>query len=252
MTAVTLRDVFLDYPVFGSYERSLKRSLLRPFTGDAASVPMIRALDGLTFSVSRGERLGLQGPNGSGKSTLLRLIAGVYQPSRGAVVVEGQAMPLLGLNAGVNLDLSAADNISLLLRIGGREGGPRAVKDVWDFTELDDRMRSMPLRIFSSGMLMRVLFAAATAFPADILLLDEWLSVVDETFTAKAEKRLQALVDEAAIVILASHDHDLLLRTCTRIITLDHGRIAGDFPTSAMQINPLDGAPRQDDQNSRR
>ena len=86
-------------------------------------------------------------------------------------------------------------------------------------------MRHLPLRMFSSGMLMRVLFATATAFPADILLLDEWLSVVDENFSAKAEARLLKLVSQAAIVIIASHDQGLLRRTCTRIISLDHGRI---------------------------
>jgi lipopolysaccharide transport system ATP-binding protein len=78
--------------------------------------------------------------------------------------------------------------------------------------------------MFSSGMLMRVLFATATAFPADILLFDEWLSVVDEKFSAKAESRLKKLVSMAAIVIIASHDHGLLHRTCTSIIHLDRGR----------------------------
>jgi len=113
----------------------------------------------------------------------------------------------------------------LLLRIGGRRPTPAIVDEIWAFTELDERMRQMPLRMFSSGMLMRVLFATATAFPADILLLDEWLSVVDEKFSAKAEGRLRKLVSQAGIVIIASHDHALLRRTCTSIITLDRGRI---------------------------
>lgn len=240
MIEVSLRDAVLDYPVFGSHDWSLKRSFLRPFSGDANGVSVIRALDGVSFAAERGERIGLQGPNGSGKSTLLRLIAGVYQPSRGSISVKGRIMSLLGLNAGINLDLSAEDNICLLLRISGREASGRAIEDVWDFTDLDDRMLRAPLRAFSSGMLMRVLFSAATAFPADILLLDEWLSVVDESFTAKAERRLQALVDQAAIVIIASHDHDLLRRTCTRIITLDRGRIAGSTWTPAAQNNHQD------------
>jgi lipopolysaccharide transport system ATP-binding protein len=87
--------------------------------------------------------------------------------------------------------------------------------------------------MFSSGMLMRVLFATATAFPADILLLDEWLSVVDENFSAKAEQRLRKMVETAAIVIIASHDHALLRRTCTSIINLDHGRIASTIALDA-------------------
>ena len=100
------------------------------------------------------------------------------------------------------------------------------IDEIWAFTELEERMQRLPLRMFSSGMLMRVLFATATAFPADILLLDEWLSVVDEHFAEKAERRLQNLVSQAAIVIIASHDQPLLRRTCTSIINLDHGRIA--------------------------
>ena len=136
-------------------------------------------------------------------------------------------MPLLGLSAGANLDLVATDNISLLLRIGGRRPTPAIIDDIWAFTELEDRMRRLPLRTFSSGMLMRVLFATATAFPADILLLDEWLSVVDERFSAKSERRLLELVDGAAIVMLASHDQELLRRVCNRIVPLDRGRIVG-------------------------
>ena len=107
-------------------------------------------------------------------------------------------MPLLGLNSGVNPDFTASDNISLLLRIGGRRPTQALIDEIWAFTELEDRMRQLPLRMFSSGMQMRVLFAVATAFPADILLLDEWLSVVDENFfgegrAAAAQARLDGV-----------------------------------------------------------
>ena len=101
-------------------------------------------------------------------------------------------------------------------------------------------MRHLPLRMFSSGMLMRVLFATATAFPADILLLDEWLSVVDEKFSAKAEQRLLKLVSMAAIVIIASHDQALLRRTCTSIINLDQGRIVRTVPLDRYSERPFE------------
>lgn len=183
-------------------------------------------LSGVDLTVKQGETHAIMGPNGSGKSTLLRLIAGVYPPSSGRVAISGNVVPLLGLNAGVNLDFIAEDNIALLLRISGRKPTRAVIDEIWAFTELEERMQRLPLRMFSSGMLMRVLFATATAFPADILLLDEWLSVVDEHFAEKAERRLQNLVSQAAIVIIASHDQPLLRRTCTSIINLDHGRIA--------------------------
>ena len=234
MASISLRNVSLDYPLYGAYDFSLKRRLLGRLLKETGKTQTIRALDHVSLEAAAGARIGLAGPNGSGKSTLLRLIAGVYPASSGVMQSTGSVMPLLGLNAGVNMDFTAADNINLLLRIGGRTPTPGIVDDIWAFTELEERVRGLPLRMFSSGMLMRVLFATATAFPADILLLDEWLSVVDENFSAKAEARLRKLVETAAIVVIASHDHALLRRTCTSIVNLDHGRIVGTVPLDAM------------------
>jgi lipopolysaccharide transport system ATP-binding protein len=235
MVSISLRDVCLDYPLYGAYDFSLKRRLLGRLTGEAGETRTIRAIDNVSIDAAPGARIGLAGPNGSGKSTLLRLIAGVYPATSGQVEITGNVMPLLGLNAGANLDFVAADNINLLLRIGGRKPTQAIVDEIWAFTELEERMRHLPLRMFSSGMLMRVLFATATAFPADILLLDEWLSVVDEHFSAKAEQRLLNLVSQAAIVIIASHDHELLRRTCTSIVNLERGRIVN---TVSLDVHP--------------
>ncbi|MBP1093089.1 ABC transporter ATP-binding protein [Bradyrhizobium diazoefficiens] len=226
MVSINLRNVCLDYPLYGAYDFSLKRRLLGHIIREPGEMRIIRAVDNVTIKAEAGSRIGLAGPNGSGKSTLLRLIAGVYPPSSGSISLQGNIVPLLGLNAGVNLDFVAEDNIALLLRISGRKPTRAVIDDIWAFTELEARMQRLPLRMFSSGMLMRVLFATATAFPADILLLDEWLSVVDEHFAEKAQERLLHMVSRAAIVIIASHDQPLLRRTCTSIINLDHGRIA--------------------------
>lgn len=233
MARLHLSNVSLDYPLYGAYDHSIKRRLLGRLINEPAETRMIRAIDNVSIEAAAGARIGLAGPNGSGKSTLLRLIAGVYPPTSGRIETTGSVMPLLGVNAGANLDFVAADNIRLLLRIGGHKPTAALVDEIWAFTELEDRMRSVPLRMFSSGMLMRVLFATATAFPADILLLDEWLSVVDDTFSVKAERRLLKLVSQAAIVIIASHDQGLLHRTCTSIINLDHGRIVSTVPVDA-------------------
>ena len=240
MASITLRDICLDYPLYGAYDFSLKRRLLGRLAGAAAPIQTIRAIDNISIQAAAGARIGLAGPNGSGKSTLLRLIAGVYPATSGHLAVAGNVVPLLGLNAGVNMDFVAADNISLLLRIGGRKPTPALIDEIWAFTELEERMQRLPLRMFSSGMLMRVLFATATAFPADILLLDEWLSVVDENFSAKAEQRLLKLVSQAAIVIIASHDHELLRRTCTSIVNLDHGRIVNTVSLEAPSPYPFE------------
>jgi lipopolysaccharide transport system ATP-binding protein len=236
MASISLHNVCLDYPLYGAYDFSFKRRLLGPLIREQSTMRTIRAIDNISIEATAGARIGLAGPNGSGKSTLLRLIAGVYPATSGRLNVSGNIMPLLGLNAGANADFVAADNISLLLRIGGRRPTPALVDEIWAFTDLEDRMRRLPLRMFSSGMLMRVLFATATAFPADILLLDEWLSVVDENFSAKAEARLLKLVAQAAIVVIASHDHALLRRTCTSIVNLDQGRIVR---TTALDTPPV-------------
>ena len=240
MASINLRDVCLDYPLYGAYDFSLKRRLLGRLAGASAPIQTIRAIDNISIEASAGARIGLAGPNGSGKSTLLRLIAGVYPATSGHIGITGNVMPLLGLNAGANLDFVAADNISLLLRISGRKPTPALIDEIWAFTELEERMQRLPLRMFSSGMLMRVLFATATAFPADILLLDEWLSVVDENFSAKAEQRLLKLVSQAAIVIIASHDYELLRRTCTSIVNLDRGRIVNTFLPDSHSASPFE------------
>ncbi|MFO1151661.1 MAG: ABC transporter ATP-binding protein [Alsobacter sp.] len=226
MSEIILDKVSLDYPLYGAYDFSLKRRLLGRLVDEVHAPRSIRAIDRLSLHATAGARIGLYGPNGSGKSTLLRLIAGVYPPSSGRIVMTGSVMPLLGLHAGVNLDFVANDNVELLLRIGGHAPTPALLDEIWKFTELDDRMRRLPLRMFSSGMLMRLLFATATAFPADILLLDEWLSVVDESFAEKAEGRLLGLVSSAAVVVIASHDQALLRRLCTQVLHLERGRIA--------------------------
>jgi len=233
MVSISLRNVCLDYPLYGAYDFSLKRRLLGHLIREPGEMRIIRAVDNVTIEAEAGARIGLAGPNGSGKSTLLRLIAGVYPPSSGSIAIQGNVMPLLGLNAGINLDFVAEDNIALLLRISGHKPTREVIDEIWAFTELEARMQRLPLRMFSSGMLMRVLFATATAFPADILLLDEWLSVVDEHFAEKAQERLSNLVSQAAIVIIASHDQPLLRRTCASIINLDHGRIASTVAVEA-------------------
>jgi lipopolysaccharide transport system ATP-binding protein len=233
MVQLSLHNVCLDYPIYGAYDFSIKRRLLGRMLRETREMRSIRAIDDVSIEASAGARIGIAGPNGSGKSTLLRLIAGIYPPTSGRVSIAGSIMPLLGLSSGTNSDLAAVDNINLLLRIAGRKPTSAIVDDIWSFTELEDRMRQLPLRTFSSGMLMRVLFATATAFPADILLLDEWLNVVDQNFSAKAETRLLKLVSQAAIVVIASHDRGLLRRTCTSIVNFDRGRIVNTVPVEA-------------------
>ncbi|MEP3301424.1 MAG: ABC transporter ATP-binding protein, partial [Roseibium sp.] len=175
--------------------------------------------------ISDGERIGLYGPNGSGKSTLLRLLAGIYPPTKGTMLGNGTLAPLLGLGAGIRPDMSSVDNIQMLLRLESTKPTQQLIDQIWAFTELEDRYRGYPLKTFSSGMQMRVLFAVATYASRDILLLDEWLSVTDAEFQKKAEERMNEMVNKSRALIIASHDMGLLQRLCTKIIHMRSGAI---------------------------
>lgn len=228
MASISLKKVTLDYPIYDLHDKSLKRLLLAAASGSAQKAPVIRALHDFDLEVKSGERVGLYGPNGSGKTTLLRTIAGIFPIADGSINVTGQVTPLLGLAIGANMEISAEDNIRLLLRVDGIVPTNELVDEIWAFTELEEKMRHLPLRTFSSGMVMRVLFSVSTAFSPEIILLDEWLSVVDETFSHKAELRMQELVSRSKILVIASHNINMLRRVCTRIIKLEKGHIKSD------------------------
>lgn len=230
MATISLKQVTLDYPIYDLNDKSLKRLLLASTGGRRVTHPTIQALHSIDLDIRAGERVGLYGPNGSGKTTLLRTIAGIFPISGGSRQVTGQVTPLLGLAIGANMEISAEDNIRLLLRVDGIRPTSELIESIWAFTELSETMRHMPLRTFSSGMLMRVLFSVSTAYSPDILLLDEWLSVVDETFSKKAELRMHDLVSRTKILVIASHNYKMLERVCNRIIRLENGAIKSDEP----------------------
>lgn len=198
--------------------------------GESHGHVTIRALDCVTLDVPAGERLGLLGHNGSGKSTLLKVMAGVYHPTIGSMTCKGRITSLLDLTLGMELEATGYENIFLrgaLLGVGPREI-KKMIGEIADFSGLEDYLK-LPIRTYSSGMLVRLGFAISTAFPADIILMDEWLGVGDADFQASANARLQSMADNAAVLVLASHSPELIEKTCTRCIRLEHGKIIDDF-----------------------
>lgn len=185
------------------------------------------ALIDINLDVKAGDRLGLIGQNGSGKSTLLRTMAGIYIPTHGTVEVEGRISSMLSLGIGVQMEYSGYRNIDLWLVLAGvpRESRPYLRQQIADFSELGDFLHQ-PIRNYSSGMAMRLKFACATAIRPDILLLDEWLGAGDSNFKDKAAARMNDLVSEAGIVVLASHNIWMMKTICNKAAWLVEGRLA--------------------------
>jgi ABC-2 type transport system ATP-binding protein/lipopolysaccharide transport system ATP-binding protein len=191
------------------------------------------ALRDVNLSVDRGETFGLIGPNGAGKSTLLKLIARVFKPTSGRVVVRGQVAPLLEFGAGFHPELTGRENIYLNGALLGfsRQEMEEKFKGIVDFAELWDFI-DVPLRTYSSGMWARLGFAVATDVDADILLVDEVLSVGDESFQRKSSTRMQEFRDRGTSSVLVSHNMDMIIKMCDRTAWLDHGQIKAVGKTS--------------------
>lgn len=186
------------------------------------------ALRDASFTVARGETLGILGPNGSGKSTILKLIAGVSAPSSGEVTVAGRVSPLIQLAAGFHPDMTGRENVYLnasILGLSNRES--RAVFDeIVDFAEVRPFIDT-PVKRYSSGMYLRLGFAVAAHCRPDILLLDEILAVGDAAFQEKCINRLRGFHAGGVTIVLVTHSTALLKQFCDRAILMDHGRIAG-------------------------
>ena len=233
MANIVAQNIVVEFPIYGGRSRSLKNTFIRAATGgllarDAADRVVIRALNNLSFNFREGDRVGIVGHNGSGKSTLLRTIAGAYEPVSGTIDVRGKIATMLSITLGMDTESTGYENIFLRATVMGLK--PKQVELLVDgicaFSELGDYIH-MPLRTYSSGMAMRLAFAISTSVPADIVLMDEWMSVGDAEFAQKAQDRLRGMLDQAKILVLASHDDRLIRRNCNKIIHLDHGEIVG-------------------------
>lgn len=231
MAHVAVKNVVLDFPLFGAGSRSLKKALMRLGSGgrlarDSDDTIVVKALRDISFTVEHGERVGLVGPNGAGKSTLLRVLAGIYEPNHGSVVRDGTAVALFDPALGMDMEATGYENIMLRGLLMGltREELSEKVADIAEFTELAEYLE-MPVRTYSSGMLLRLAFAVSTCFVPDILLMDEWIGAGDARFLDKAQKRLQSMVQQSGILFLASHSEDIIRRLCNRAFLIEGGRL---------------------------
>lgn len=186
----------------------------------------IVALDGVSFALEAGDRLGLVGRNGAGKTTLLKVLYGIYEPTAGSVTAEGRVDALFNINLGFRREASGRRNIMLRGLINGwtNEEIEARMDDIVAFAELGDFI-DLPLKTYSAGMAARLAFSVATALHPETLLMDEWIGAGDDAFQDKAKRRMAEIAERAGIIVLASHNHALLERTCNKILELEKGRV---------------------------
>ena len=236
MASIHLSQVGLEYPILSQSSRKLSRQLIRVATGgqldrSESGKVSVHALKDVSFELEDGDRVGLIGHNGSGKSTLLRVLGGIYHPTSGTLVREGKVGSLLDISLGMSPDATGRENIYLRGALQGltRAEVTRLIPGIIEFSELGDFIE-LPMRTYSSGMLLRLAFSVSTVLSPHILIMDEWLAVGDEAFKAKAEERLHQVVSRTSILVIASHSERLITSQCNRVLYLEHGKLIADGP----------------------
>ncbi|MEW6268958.1 MAG: ABC transporter ATP-binding protein [Thermodesulfobacteriota bacterium] len=226
---VELTSVSLTFPP--QKARSLRERISRacgvlpPEDGPQA----VTALRDMSLRIERGERVGIVGFNGAGKTTLLKVMCGIYAPSSGRIVVDGDIACLFELATGFEMEASGWDNIltrGLLLGLSRAEIRQR-MRDIAEFTELGNAL-DRPVKTYSAGMFVRLAFAVSTAISPDVLLLDEVIAAGDARFQDKARRRLEDMVARASLLVLVSHSMETVRQMCTRAIWLHEGRVRLD------------------------
>ncbi len=237
MAHIVLDKASVELAVYNSRGRALKSEILRRTVGGGLqddrdrSIKVVKALNEVSFEARDGDRIGLIGGNGAGKTTLLRVLSRVYPPTGGHVAIEGRVSSLIDLSMGMDSDASGYENIEMRgIMLGlSRKQAQAIIPDIEAFSELGEFL-SLPIRTYSSGMMLRLAFAVSTAVHPDILILDEIIGVGDAAFAEKAEKRLHSMIEKASIMFLASHDNNTIRRFCTRTLWMKGGQLMLDGP----------------------
>lgn len=232
---ISVTDVSLSVPYFLQRTTSGK-SWVSTLFGAAFSPPSRRfatLLNGVSFEIPSDSRVALLGRNGAGKTTLLRVLSGAFQPTSGTVTVTGSRQALLNLGLGFNPEATITENI--FLRATAMGISPAAVRDmvsdILEFSELQD-LSGRRLSTLSSGQRMRLGFAISTSVQQDIMLMDEWFGAGDASFVNRARARMNDRVNGSKIVVLASHNFQMLRKVCTTGLVMEQGKVAYSGPVN--------------------
>jgi ABC-type polysaccharide/polyol phosphate transport system ATPase subunit len=236
-------DVIRVDHVYKEYRQHMRQLSLRHETGAAlqrilrryvtkATKEPFYALRDVSFTVQKGESLGVVGRNGAGKTTLLRLLSNITRPTGGSIEVKGRFATLIGVSAGFNFDMPGRKNIYLNAAFFGWD--PEQVREIEpqivEFADIGTFMDA-PVKVYSSGMIARLGFSIAIHLLPDIIFLDEVLSVGDAQFAAKCQERIRGFRDEQRTIVLVSHSSTSVQEMCTRAIWLDRGELKRDGST---------------------
>ena len=220
------------------YTRSIKHTIFKNTVGgeitQAQADVMVQALVDINLELKDGDRVGVVGHNGSGKTTLLRVLSGIYEPSAGEVQICGKISTLTDIMLGINEEANGYENIitrGIFMGMTFREIKSK-IPEIEAFSELGQYLH-LPVRTYSAGMLLRLAFAVSTCKLPEILILDEMISAGDASFIQKAKKRTKDMIKKVKIMILATHDMEILKKFCNKVIKLERGKIVMYGPVAS-------------------
>lgn len=222
---ITVKNITMKFNMVNDKVMSLKEYIVAVLK-HRLQYEQFTVLDDVSFYVDKGEVIGIIGRNGAGKSTLLKIIAGVLKPTKGMVILEGNVVPMLELGSGFDPELSGRENIYLNGAILGynKQFLDEKYNEILEFSELKDFIH-MPIRNYSSGMMMRLAFSIATVVRPEILIVDEILAVGDAGFQAKSKARMLELMSGGTTVLFVSHSIQQIEEMCDRVIWLENHKI---------------------------
>ncbi len=231
MARIDIRGAHVEFPIYNVSTRSFKKQFIRLATGGAISADakqhiVVSALNNINLTLTHGDRVGVIGHNGAGKSTLLRLLAGIYEPTKGDINIQGSVSAMLDIMQGMEAEFTGYENITIrgtLLGLSPKQIRQK-IQEIVSLTGLGDYL-AMPVRTYSSGMMVRLAFAVSACISPDILLIDEVFAAGDADFVQTAQKKMVSLLEQSSIVVMANHSDGIIQDFCNKGLLMNGGQI---------------------------